>query len=182
MFKKFEDSSVSGVTQLKSSVQKGIKNKLVEQFPNLEKYIDDIIPKKDNLRTVKCHDHIEVIINSTGDYLFFRQRDGPYFPSLRLIHKYPFMCPLMQVDKGAITFVLSGANIMCPGLTSKGAIMTPGLNANDIVTVVAEGKQHALSIGVLKMSVDDIGKVNRGIAIENVHFLNDGLWRLKPVK
>ena len=66
------------------------------------------------------------------------------------------MCPLMQVDKGAITFVLSGANIMCPGLTSKGAIMTPGLNANDIVTVVAEGKQHALSIGVLKMSVDDM--------------------------
>ena len=30
----------------------------------------------------------------------------------------------MQVDKGAIKFVLSGANIMCPGLTSPGAKMT----------------------------------------------------------
>lgn len=30
----------------------------------------------------------------------------------------------MQVDKGAIRFVLSGANIMCPGLTSPGAKMT----------------------------------------------------------
>ena len=30
----------------------------------------------------------------------------------------------MQVDKGAIGFVLSGANIMCPGLTSPGARMT----------------------------------------------------------
>lgn len=30
-----------------------------------------------------------------------------------------------QVDKGAIRFVLSGANIMCPGLTSPGAHMTP---------------------------------------------------------
>ena len=29
----------------------------------------------------------------------------------------------MQVDKGAIKFVLSGANIMCPGLTSPGAKM-----------------------------------------------------------
>lgn len=28
-----------------------------------------------------------------------------------------------QVDKGAIRFVLSGANIMCPGLTSPGAKM-----------------------------------------------------------
>lgn len=62
----------------------------------------------------------------------------------------------MQVDKGAITFVLSGANIMCPGLTSKGAIMTPGLQANDVVTIVAEGKQHALAVGSLKLSVDDM--------------------------
>ena len=30
----------------------------------------------------------------------------------------------MQVDKGAIRFVLSGANIMCPGLTSPGGQMT----------------------------------------------------------
>src|SRR5437868_3903924 len=115
MFKKFEDSNVSGVTQIKSSVQKGIKAKIVEQFPAIEPYIDDIVPKKEGIKVVKCHEHIEVIVGSGGDFLFFRQRDGPYYPTLRLIHKYPFICPLMQVDKGAITFVLGGANIMCPG-------------------------------------------------------------------
>ena len=36
----------------------------------------------------------------------------------------PFLLPEMQVDKGAIRFILSGANIMCPGLTSPGARMT----------------------------------------------------------
>lgn len=36
----------------------------------------------------------------------------------------PFFLPMQQVDKGAIRFVLSGANIMCPGLTSPGAKMT----------------------------------------------------------
>lgn len=36
----------------------------------------------------------------------------------------PFFVPMQQVDKGAIRFVLSGANIMCPGLTSPGAKMT----------------------------------------------------------
>lgn len=25
-------------------------------------------------------------------------------------------------------------------------------------------------------------RVNKGIGVENVHYLNDGLWRLKPVK
>jgi len=34
------------------------------------------------------------------------------------------MLPPMQVDKGAIKFILSGANVMCPGLTSPGARMT----------------------------------------------------------
>lgn len=37
----------------------------------------------------------------------------------------PFFLPMEQVDKGAIRFVLSGANIMCPGLTSPGAKMMP---------------------------------------------------------
>ena len=62
----------------------------------------------------------------------------------------------MQVDKGAITFILAGANIMCPGLTSKGAKMTPGLSADQVVTVIAEGKQHALAVGLLKMSPDEM--------------------------
>ncbi len=40
------------------------------------------------------------------------------FPSLRLVHKYPNMYPKFQVDKGAIKFVLKGANVMCKGLTN----------------------------------------------------------------
>ena len=32
------------------------------------------------------HDHIEVM-SSQGELLFFRQRDGPYIPTLRLLHK-----------------------------------------------------------------------------------------------
>ena len=42
-------------------------------------------------------------------------------------HPDPFMMPTVQVDKGAIRFVLSGANIMCPGLTSAGAKMDTDL-------------------------------------------------------
>ena len=45
----------------------------------------------------------------------------------------PFILPHQQVDKGAIKFVLSGANIMCPGLTSPGAKLYPA--ATDTVVV-----------------------------------------------
>ncbi|XP_022374222.1 malignant T-cell-amplified sequence 1 [Enhydra lutris kenyoni] len=93
----------------------------------------------------------------------------------------PFILPHQQVDKGAIKFVLSGANIMCPGLTSPGAKLYPAV-VDTIVAIMAEGKQHALCVGVMKMSAEDIEKVNKGIGIENIHYLNDGLWHMKTYK
>ncbi|KAJ8678785.1 hypothetical protein QAD02_014572 [Eretmocerus hayati] len=176
-----EKDSVSSIQQLKSSVQKGIRTKLLDTYPYLEKYIDQIIPKKDSFRLVKCHDHIEIMVNSAGELLFFRQREGSWMPTLKLLHKYPFILPLQQVDKGAIKFVLSGANIMCPGLTSKGARMTPA-DKQTVVAVMAEGKQHALAVGLTTLSTQEIAQVNKGVGIENCHYLNDGLWQMKAVK
>lgn len=42
---------------------------------------------------------------------------------------------MQQVDKGAIRFVLSGANIMCPGLTSPGAKMTTAPKGTVVVSM-----------------------------------------------
>ncbi|XP_065771911.1 malignant T-cell-amplified sequence 1 isoform X3 [Muntiacus reevesi] len=107
----------------------------------------------------------------------------PYRRPLHLgsCSRNPFILPHQQVDKGAIKFVLSGANIMCPGLTSPGAKLYPAA-VDTIVAIMAEGKQHALCVGVMKMSAEDIEKVNKGIGIENIHYLNDGLWHMKTYK
>lgn len=48
-----EKENISTVQQLKSSVQKGIRTKLLEQYPLLEGYIDTILPKKENFRIIK---------------------------------------------------------------------------------------------------------------------------------
>jgi len=58
-----------------------------------------------------------------NEVLFFQHFDEAYVPSLRLVHKCmsarflwlrvdPDAFPKIQVDRGAIKFVLSGANIM----------------------------------------------------------------------
>lgn len=105
--------------------------------------------------TSGSHDHIEIFVNGAGDQLFFRQREGPWMPTLRLLHRFPFFLPMQQVDKGAIRFVLSGANIMCPGLTSPGAQMTP-VAAGTVVAIMAEGKENALAIGITCLSTDNM--------------------------
>lgn len=52
----------------------------------------------------------------------------------------PFILPHQQVDKGAIKFVLSGANIMCPGLTSPGAKLFPADADTVVVSLVQRRK------------------------------------------
>lgn len=50
-----EKESISGSIQLKSSVQKGIRAKILEQFPHLESYMEAVLPKKDNFKLLKWY-------------------------------------------------------------------------------------------------------------------------------
>ncbi|KAJ9065274.1 translation machinery-associated protein 20 [Entomophthora muscae] len=177
MFKKFNPKEdISGHSQLKSSVQRNIRAKIAEQYPSIEGNLEDILPKKSPIILQKySQEHVNFItVNNVP--LFFNNYDGPYFPTLRLLHQYPDMLPSVQVDRGAIKFVLAGANIMCPGLTSAGARLDTDLPAQVPVAIKAEGKEHPLAIGLTLMSTDDIKKINKGHGVENVHFLNDSLW------
>mmetsp|Transcript_22843 Transcript_22843/g.58133 ORF Transcript_22843/g.58133 Transcript_22843/m.58133 type:complete len:182 (-) Transcript_22843:255-800(-) len=176
MFKKFNPSDLSTTNNLKSSAIRGIRGKLADQFPKLEEYLDDLLPKKEQILQGKLPDHITVVIKD-GEILFFQRRDGPVCPSLHVVHKYPGCFPQLKCDKGAIKFVFSGANIMCPGITSAGGAILDEGEEGDVMIIMAEGMEHAMAVGVLTMSTKDIREVNKGMGVENVHYLNDGLWR-----
>jgi PUA domain protein len=55
--------------------------------------------------------------------MFIEIRDYPVIPTLRLLHKYPYMMHHMQCDKGAIRHIINGSHVMAPGLTSPGGKM-----------------------------------------------------------
>jgi PUA domain protein len=178
LFKTFGKDRFSGHSQLKHSVQRSIRAQIAEQYPWLVEndVLDALLPKKADLTLVKLPEHVQLLIQD-GEPLFFSTRDGGWFPTLRLLHKFPLMMPRLRTDKGAIKFVLSGANIMCPGLTSPGATIHQAVDKETPVAIYAEDKQHAMAVGYTLMSTDDMIAVNKGIGVENLHHLNDGLWR-----
>jgi PUA domain protein len=49
------------------------------------------------------------------------------------------------------------------------------------VAIYAEGKEHAMAVGLTKLSTADIREVNKGVAVELMHHLNDGLWKTTSV-
>ncbi|KAJ7548714.1 hypothetical protein O6H91_07G023800 [Diphasiastrum complanatum] len=176
MFRKFTQEEISSQNQVKASVQRKIRQSIAEEYPDLEANLEDLIPKKVPLIVAKCQNHINlVVVNNVP--LFFNIRDGPYMPTLRLLHQYPSIMKKFQVDRGAIKFVLAGANIMCPGLTSPGGSLDDEVLAEAPVAIMAEGKEHALAIGFTKMPAKDIRSINKGIGVDNMHYLNDGLWK-----
>ena len=108
-------------------------------------------------------------------------RDYPLMPMLKVLHRYPYMMNKMQCDKGAIRHIFSGSHVMAPGLTSAGGCVAPDLPVKAPVAITAEGKQHAMAVGVLSMTSADIVGKNKGQAIEVVQFMNDSVWGLRPV-
>ncbi|KAJ6259028.1 hypothetical protein Dda_5924 [Drechslerella dactyloides] len=204
MFKK--PVSSSGKTKIKSSVQRNIRQKICEQYPLLAPVIEDILPKKAQLDLIKAF-----VPDSVSEYcgemrivtrnrltpdrislyaldnqvLFFQSHDDAIMPHLKVVHKCalpdPQCFPKVQVDRGAIRFILGGAQLMCPGLTSPGAKLPPAdenIPEGTVVVINAEGKEHACMVGILKMSTEDIKKLNKGNGVENCHYLGDGLWKL----
>lgn len=176
MFKKFTKEDIHTRANIKSSVQRGLKSNFVSVYPSLEPAIDLLIPKKSQVISIKCEDKIQLFAVD-NEVVMFQHFNEDLIPTLTTVHKYPDCFPRVQVDRGAIKFVLSGANIMCPGLTSPGAkLPEENFEEGTVVTVYAEGKEHALAIGKLLMSTDDIKSKNKGIGIELLHYLGDGLW------
>jgi len=113
-------------------------------------------------------------------------------PHLKLVHRFPECFPTIRCDRGAIRFVLSGAPMMAPGLTSKGGRLPDPRNEGEdakygtedivkgkVVVIEAEGKEHACLVGILAQGTKDIKEKKKDAALEaTFHYLGDGLWRL----
>ncbi|CEO96005.1 PUA domain-containing protein [Plasmodiophora brassicae] len=179
MFKKFtRNDDVASYTQVKSSEARRIRKSISEQYPDYDEQFDAIFKKKAPMHVAKCHNHVQLIADENNVIWFFSYRKSEFIPTLRTLHRFPKMLPVLQVDRGAIKFVLSGANIMSPGLTSPGGRMDTDVDQDTVCAIYAEGKEHALAIGVTKMSTEKIRSENKGIAVDVLHHLNDGLWTM----
>lgn len=135
-----------------------------------------MFPKKDPLIIYKTREHVSFLVVDE-EIVFFSIRDGPFCPTIRLVHKFPEMISRLQVDRGAIPFVLKGAPIMAVGFTSKGGDIPQDLPEGSVVAIYAEGKEHAMAVGITSMSTEDMKAPNvRGNGCENIHYMGDGLW------
>lgn len=62
------DENISSYSKVKSSVQRNIRNKILEQYPQLEKMEEDLLPKKEPMFVAKWYVsvyHFDLHLNRT---------------------------------------------------------------------------------------------------------------------
>lgn len=181
MFKNFDkNADISGTAPAKSSVHREVLKKVTQLYPQLsEELLEAVLPKKQPLNIVKCKDHISLVMSPVlKEPVFFQVRDGPFYPTLKFLHRAGDFMSKLGIDKGAIKFVLKGSDIFCAGITSAGGSIPVDLAADQPVQIMGEGKQLALAIGVTKVSTDEMKATEYGVGVTMLHHIGDDLWKI----
>ncbi len=100
--------------------------------------------------------------------------EGRVMPTVRGLLAFPATSRFVTVDKGAIDFLLRGADVMAAGIVGA----DPAIAVGDAVWVREEAHLRPLAVGVALMTGLEMAAAERGRAVRSVHHLRDKLWDL----
>ena len=80
--------------------------------------------------------------------------------------------PGVVVDSGAVRFVVSGANVMRPGIVSFRGDFEEG----DVVAVSEEKYAKFLAVGLAEVDSDAAREMVKGPIVRNLHYTGDKFW------
>jgi PUA domain protein len=104
----------------------------------------------------------------------FFYHEGTYLPSLKFIRKHSELkFPKVQVDEGAVNFVINGADIFTQGIIG----IDQDFPKNTIVTIV-NPQNAVLCLGKSLLASHDL-LTQKGKGIQNLHYLGDNIWNEK---
>jgi len=85
--------------------------------------------------------------------------------------------PHIYVDKGAIPFVVKGADLMRPGIKS-----LEEFSKNALVLIADSEHKQNLALGISLFSSQEIQIMDKGKVIKNLHYVGDSIWNFSLKK
>lgn len=82
--------------------------------------------------------------------------------------------PSIIVDMGAVPHIVNGADIMRPGIREA----VGRFNKDDIVIVRDEKNKKPIAIGKTLVDSESLKSMSKGKVAENIHYVDDKLWKL----
>jgi len=120
-----------------------------------------------------CEEPKEGIVFVHLDGLLFVERAGAFIPFLGSQETLSLF-PSATVDEGAIKYLLNGADVMRPGITSHEDWGEVGK-----AVVVKEGRKgRAIAIGQSTVRSEEMAQISKGVCLKNLHHVGDEYWSL----
>lgn len=101
--------------------------------------------------------------------------DGWVFPTLRGAIERPFSERHIEVDMGAVAFMVKGADVMRPGIVA----VSDDIIAGSPVLITEERHKKPLSIGIALYDSPTIQDMEKGKVVQNLHYVGDEIWNLE---
>jgi len=109
----------------------------------------------------------ENIIFKNKEKFLITIEKGKYLPHLKSLNEEEFKS--VYVDKGAIPFIIKGANLMRPGIQK----IDENIKKGEIILIKDENHNKNLAIGFSVYDFEELKKQEKGKSIEIYHYVGD---------
>lgn len=149
--------------------RKDLLSKIKEDLRSVSKEFAELLPDIIEILETKGKKFVFV----DGEAVVFESENG-YFPTVRGALRIKGDKRTITVDRGAVPYIVNGADIMRPGVVAYDRDIKTG----DLVVVREETHKKAIAIGVSLWDGDDFASKSTGKCAKNVQFVGDDVWNL----
>ncbi|MBI4980088.1 DUF1947 domain-containing protein [Candidatus Woesearchaeota archaeon] len=129
------------------------------------------VSKKDTVEVSESGTAKIILLNKQSAFFYLSER---LIPHLKLLQARPELLKKIVVDMGAVKFMVSGADVMRPGIVE----IEVGINKEDLVVIVDANNRKPLAVGIALFNSEEMQAMASGKVIKNVHYVGDELWRM----
>ncbi len=150
------------------------RNKLVSeihrQLGEISKNFAALCPPDSRVEVVETDKGIDILLVENEPVLF--KSGARIFPTVKGALKLEIDRHYLVVDKGAVSFVTNGADIMRPGVVD----FDHGIKEGDILIVVEETHRKPLAVAEALWSGARMERESTGKCAKNIHRVGDDIW------
>jgi len=149
---------------------KRLSNKEIREF--LKNHdLDGHFTKKDVYEDVSTKEVRMLLINRKPSFFY---QEEIAIPTLHLLQEANIL-KFITVDKGAIKFVVNGADIMRVGIVE----IDTSIDKDDLIAIKEETYGKVIAVGKALVSSEEMESMKSGKAIKNIHFIGDKIYNFK---
>jgi PUA domain protein len=147
-----------------------------KDIQKIREYLGNICPKIPStlklkeIKKVEIDEKRNILISDKIVIIEFKGLKLPFLKEESYLECFPHVV----VDSGAIQYICKGANVM-----RRGIICVDGFfNKGEVVTIQDPKFKKNIAIGVALLDSSEINKIDRGLVIDNIHYVGDKFWEI----